>query len=116
MHMASKKYISLSKLSTFLDNLKNTFALISHKHTISDLTDYTIDSELSSTSTNPIQNKVLDAEFDSIATAMNALESAIDEKANSVHNHDDRYYTESEIDSMEFITVGDIDGICGGSI
>ena len=37
--MASKKYISLSKLSTFLDNLKNTFALLIHTHTVSDIAD-----------------------------------------------------------------------------
>lgn len=83
--MANKKeeetynvYVSLSKLSTFLDNLKNTFATLTHKHTISDLTDYKVDTELSATSISPVQNKVLDAEFDSIATAMNALETSVD--------------------------------------
>lgn len=141
----NKKYISLNRLSNFLDNLKNTFATISHKHTVSDLTDYKVDSELSSTSTNPVQNKVLDAEFEAIANSMNALDLAIDGKADeththsisdvtnlqttldgkvptsrtvngkalnanislsasdvgaspSSHSHDDRYYTESEID------------------
>lgn len=78
--MATKKYVSLSKLSTFLSKLKTTFAAISHTHKISDLTDYTVDSALSSTSTNPIQNKVLNEEFEAIATAMNALESDIDSK------------------------------------
>jgi hypothetical protein len=29
------------------------------------------------------------------------------------HNHDDRYYTKAEIDSMDLITVEDIDEICG---
>lgn len=37
--MTPKKYVSLSKLSTFLDNLKNTFASLSHSHTLSDITD-----------------------------------------------------------------------------
>ena len=32
------------------------------------------------------------------------------------HNHDDRYYTETEIDNMEFVTIEDIDAICGASI
>ena len=95
----NKKYISLNRLSNFLDNLKNTFALLSHKHTTADITDYKVDSSLSSTSTNPVQNKVLDAEFDAIATAMNALDAAIDDKAASSHTHDDRYYTESEINT-----------------
>lgn len=78
--MSTKKYVSLSKLSTFLDNLKNTFASITHKHTISDLTDYVVDTSLSDTSTNPVQNKTLNEKFDSIATAMNVLEDKIDTK------------------------------------
>ena len=68
--MSTKKYVSLSKLSTFLDNLKNTFALKNHTHTV--------DSALSDTSENPVQNKVINAEFDAIAEGMNALELAID--------------------------------------
>lgn len=98
--MAQKKYVSLSKLSTFLDNLKSTFSTLSHKHTISDITDYQVDTELSSTSTNPVQNKVIDAEFDAMSDAMGALELAIDSKANSSHSHDDRYYTEAEVDTL----------------
>lgn len=82
-----KKYVSLSKLSTFLDKLKTTFAPLSHTHKLSDLTDYTVDTALSETSTNPVQNKVLNEEFDSIATAMNALESAVDDKASVTHTH-----------------------------
>ena len=94
-----KKYVSLSKLSTFLDNLYSKFASSSHKHTLSDITNYTVDYQLSSTSTNPVQNKVIDAEFEAISAAMNALEDAIDGKSNSDHNHDGRYYTETEIDT-----------------
>lgn len=78
-----KKYVSLSKLSTFLDKLKTTFAALSHTHNLSDLTDYTVDAALSSTSTNPVQNKVLNEEFDAISEAMNALESAIDSNASA---------------------------------
>lgn len=74
----TKKYVSLTTLSTFLDNLNDTFAEETHTHKVSELTDYTVDTELSSTSTNPVQNKVLDAEFESVATAMGALETAID--------------------------------------
>ena len=65
----SKKYVSLTRLSDFLDNLKSTFLKKS---------DYVIDTGLSSTSVNPVQNKVLDAEFDAISEAMGALELAID--------------------------------------
>lgn len=111
--MAQKKYVSLSKLSTFLENLNNKFAALSHKHSVSDIADYVIDIELSPTSTNPVQNKILDAEFEAISSSMNALDLAIDEKADISHNHNDLYYTESEIDNMVFITTEEIDTICG---
>ena len=114
--MAQKKYVSLSKLETFLDNLKNIFAAFSHKHTMSDVTDFVVDSELSSTSTNPLQNKAINEEFEAISTGMLALDAAIDAKADASHNHNDAYYTEEEIDNMEFITINDIDTICGATI
>lgn len=114
--MAQKKYISLSKLSNFLDNLKNTFASLSHKHTLSDISDYTVDNALSPISTNPVQNKVIDAEFEAVSTAMNALDVAIDGKADSVHNHNDIYYTKTEMNDITLITVDDIDNICGSTI
>lgn len=85
--MATKKYVSLSKLSLFLDNLGSKFAKLAHTHKLSDITDYAIDTALSSTSSNPVQNKVLDAEFEAISTAMGALDLAIDGKADASHNH-----------------------------
>lgn len=66
----TEKYVSLSKLSTFLDNLKKFFAAIQHTHTVAELTDYTVDTELSTTSTNAIQNKA-------VTTAINEF-SAVD--------------------------------------
>ena len=99
----SKKYISLTRLSDFLDNIKEKFSQIGHKHTTADLTDYTpisVDSSLSSTSTNPVQNKVIDTEFEAMATALEVLELAIDDKADAPHNHDDIYYTKTEIDNI----------------
>lgn len=44
-----------------------------------------VDSALSSQSTNPVQNKVID--------------TALGGKADTGHTHDDRYYTESEVDT-----------------
>lgn len=76
----SKKYISLSRLSNFLDNLSGKFAALAHRHTLSDISDYTVDTELSSTSTNPVANNTLNTEFEAIANAMGALETAIDGK------------------------------------
>lgn len=83
----NKKYVSLSRLQTFLENLSNKFAALSHKHKMSDITDYKVDTALSSTSNNPIANSAVDAEFEAIATAMNALDLAIDGKANAIHSH-----------------------------
>jgi hypothetical protein len=51
----------------------------------------TVDSELNSESTNPVQNKVIDAEFEAMSKAMLALEAELDNL-----NLDDRYYTEEE--------------------
>lgn len=87
----AKKYVSLSKLSTFLENLKVIFAPKSHKHNINDISDYFVDAALSSLSTNPIANCVVDAEFEAISEAMAVLESEIDAKAEEGHDHDERY-------------------------
>lgn len=96
--MATKKYVSLSKLADFLDNLKAVFAFKAHEHTTSDISDYVVDDELSPESSNPVQNKVIDAEFNAIGDAMGALELAIDGKADDTHNHDDSYYTKTKVD------------------
>lgn len=58
-----------------------------------------VDDALSSTSENPVQNKVLNSEFEEISIAMNVLEQSIDGKADKTHSHDDLYYTESEMDT-----------------
>ena len=99
----NKKYVSLSKLQTFLDNLSNKFASLTHAHTMSDITDYTVDTELSSVSTNPVQNKTIDAEFEAVSTAMGALESAIDGKADEVHTHDDATTSSSGFMTAEMV-------------
>ena len=75
----ANKYVSPSKLSLFLENLKAIFSPLTHSHNVSDLSDYVVDSELSSTSTNPVQNNVLYSEFEAISDAMTVLESAIDD-------------------------------------
>jgi len=82
--MTTKKYVSLSKLSVFLENLKNTFATLGHKHSMTDISDFTVDDSLSSTSTNPVQNKVIDAEFDAIAESFAVLEAEVDTKSTFV--------------------------------
>lgn len=139
MSNETKKYAGIESLQTFLEGCKNLFEKIGHKHTLSDIEDYTVDTKLSSTSNNPIANSAVDAEFEAISDAMGALETAIDSKADASHTHSNyattsyvdttfakksdvqdvnlsNYYTKTEIDNMEFITVNDIDVICGVSV
>ena len=44
------------------------------------------------------------------------IETKLSAKSDTTHTHNDIYYTKSEFDSLELITVEDIDIICGGSI
>ena len=112
-----KKYVSLNKLSIFLDNLKDIFAPLIHTHTVEDISGLSVDSELSSTSTNPVQNKVLDAEFSAISEAMNALEAAIDDKADvsTIDGFATTEYVDEQVNSVieEFqeITNNEVDTI-----
>lgn len=76
-----KKFADLGTLQAFLDGCKTLFASIVHKHVLSDISDYTVDSELSSTSTNPVQNSVVNE-------AIYVLDQTINGKADSSHNHD----------------------------
>ena len=71
-----KKYLSLERLQEYDALIK---ADIDEKINASKTI---VDSELSSSSENPVQNKIIDAEFDAIATAIDALEQHVDTKVN----------------------------------
>lgn len=64
-----------------------------------------VDSALSSTSTNPVQNKVVNAAINDLnalvgdTAVATQISNAVASKADVSHTHDDRYYTESEIDT-----------------
>lgn len=108
--MAEKRFLDLDGLSEFLTKLRSTLAAKSHKHTVSDITDYTVDGTLSSTSTNPIQNKAVKSALDekvptsrtvngkALSSNVSLTASDVD-AATSDHTHDGLYYTESEVDS-----------------
>lgn len=85
------KYAGLEALGQFLTNLHGVFAPKNHSHTV--------DSAMSSTSTNPVQNKVIDAEFDAVSTAMGILEAEIDKKSDAGHNHNTAYDTKGAASS-----------------
>lgn len=66
-----------------------------------------VDSSLSSSSTNPVQNKVVNSALSGKANSSHShsisnitnLQSALDSKSATGHTHDDLYYTEAEIDT-----------------
>lgn len=66
-----------------------------------------VDSSLSSSSTNPVQNKVVNSALSGKANSSHShsisnitnLQSALDSKSETGHTHDDRYYTETEMNS-----------------
>lgn len=61
--MSQEQYNFLDELGLgkVIDNVKTMFAKLSHSHKLSDISDYTVDSAMSSTSTNPVQNKVINS-------------------------------------------------------
>lgn len=66
-----------------------------------------VDSSLSSTSINPVENKVVNNALSGKANTSHShsisnitnLQSALNGKSDNGHTHDDRYYTETEMDT-----------------
>ena len=110
-------------IKTEIDELLQLKSNIGHTHTnastttpgflsaedktkLNNLEQITVDSTINATSTNPVQNKVINTALTGKAntnhthsiTNITNLQSQLDGKANSVHTHDDRYYTETEMD------------------
>ena len=111
-------------IKTEIDNLLNGKSDTNHTHTnastttpgflsaedktkLNNLKQITVDSTINATSTNPVQNKVINTALTGKAntnhthsiTNITNLQSQLDGKANSVHTHDDRYYTETEMNT-----------------
>ncbi|MFR3376058.1 MAG: hypothetical protein ACLTQR_03585 [Methanobrevibacter smithii] len=111
-------------IKTEIDELLQLKSNIGHTHTnastttpgflsaedktkLNNLEQITVDSSINATSTNPVQNKVINTALTGKAntnhthsiTNITNLQSQLDGKANSVHTHDDRYYTETEINT-----------------
>ena len=70
--MAEKKYVGTEALIRLIAQLKAGFATLNHQHKLEDIADYTVDSALSGTSANPVQNKVLKSKFDETETKLAA--------------------------------------------
>lgn len=111
-------------IKTEIDNFLNGKSDTNHTHTnastttpgflsaedktkLNNLEQITVDSTINATSTNPVQNKVINTALTGKAntnhthsiTNITNLQSQLAGKANSVHTHDDRYYTETEMNT-----------------
>lgn len=81
-------------------------------------TKVTVDSALSSTSTNPVQNKAVNTAITNLKTLVGdtavatQISNAVASKADTNHTHDNRYYTETEVDNYQLITTSEVDAIC----
>lgn len=90
--MSEKKYLDTNGLIRLVANLINEFAHKNHNHMTSEISDYVVDNELSSVSTNPIANNVVKDKFDSIDEDLsNAVftvqQELTDEELNQVHEN-----------------------------
>lgn len=118
-----KKYASDSTVSAIVANIKQSYvnkgdfdtALVnkadkSHNHNDLYYTESEVNAKLDEkvSTSRTINSKPLTDNISLSASDVGA--------APSTHNHGDLYYTKTEIDSLELITVDDIDTICGGNI
>lgn len=96
--MAQKNYLDYTQLQTFLAKLRNTFSASGHKHKKADITDFP--TALKNPSSLTLKtNGTIKATYDG-STALSVDITADNVGAASVvHAHDDRYYTETEINT-----------------
>lgn len=107
--MAQKKYLDYTQLQTFLAKLRNAFSASVHKHTKADITDFP--TTLKNPSSLTVKtNGTIKATYDG-STALSVDITADNVGAASVgHTHDDRYYTEAEINTKIDAINESIDG------
>lgn len=102
-HNVTKEQIGLDQVDNTPDANKNVASAVKATKDAS-----------GNTITDTYETK-LDASNKLIESKLYADE-VIKSKAEKVHDHNDQYYTEAEIDGMVFITTADIDTICNASI
>ena len=61
MAQEKNEFLDESGLQSVINKFVALFAKITHTHKLSEISDYTVDSAMSSTSTNPVQNKVINS-------------------------------------------------------
>lgn len=99
--MAIKKFATLNTLSEFLDGLKTIFANITHTHQKSEIIDLIIETELSSTSENLVQNKTVSLALESIVEQTNAGFDSVNDKIDKIEIPSlDGYATEEYVENL----------------
>lgn len=68
-----KKFLNVDGLIRLVANIIDSFAPKVHGHNISEITDYVVDNELSSSSSNPVENKTIKSKFDEIDADMSNI-------------------------------------------
>lgn len=71
MAQEEKKYLGESGLLSLVEAIKAGFSRLIHSHTLEDITDYKVDTELSIESTNTVQNKIITVEINRINEELN---------------------------------------------
>ena len=105
-------FLDESGLGRVVNYVKAKFATLSHSHKLSEITDYTVDSSLSSTSTNPVQNKAVNSalsgkvptsrKINGKALTGDVTLSASDVGASaSNHDHDSDYDAKGSADTVQ---------------
>lgn len=109
--------VSLNESSTNIFNLTPSYA---STYANSEPSVYTFYLGSSDKKWNNIYTCDVNLNGSNLTTTLSSIESDISTKADSSHTHDDRYYTESEVDalleSMVLIRTDDIDAICEAAI
>lgn len=74
MAQVEQKFLGKLGLPQLIAEIKSGFAALVHTHTKADITDLEVDITLSSTSENPVQNKVVNAAIEDLATGVAYVE------------------------------------------
>lgn len=143
--MAQKKYASYASLQNLVGKIKELFvsktdlntelakkANSSHTHSIANVTNLqsTLDGKVPTSRT--INSKPLSTNITLSASDVGAASSShvhddryyteteidakLSGKSDTTHNHNDVYYTKTQMEDLELISVNDIDAICGTTI
>ena len=108
----------LTEAKAYADGIKNDLLNGAGEayDTLKELGDLIVDNADAIDALETIATGKADAVHTHVIADVESLQDVLDAKAEVTHDHNDVYYTKTEVDNMEFITVDDIDAICGQTI